>query len=844
MKGAEIGHGQSSLTGNSYPDRSVEDRSRHGDPSDSSQLNRDAALGTGAVATTAHHHEGAKRDNYAPDTDRSFPLGGSSISGGYGSSVADSHSPNLANKADPPVDNDGSRITGKTGYGSYPVDYRSGTDAMPSPYSSRSLDPGAGAEAVGSGGTKATGYGPESWQHEHLHHRHQYEGDPCESRAIDARGGPHFVSGPHATDTANRLDPHVSNRFGGVDTVGDSNRRHHGDKAALAGNAGAAGLGELEADHHGERTTGNTTSSGLKPSNTDGHGISSTEGMLHPRQIFQFRTILRLLSPFGFSQYLSHRLKCMLMNFLIGGAYGDNSGTTTGVSSTGKTAGPHRSDMLNKLDPRVDSDLSKQQNPHRIDHHYGRDAVLTGAGGVKLHEAEKRPRDDDPNSGISSTALGMGGHSSYRPGVDARDATRSGMARDESAVSSAGSGHQPATIPDHHYKRDAGLVSASGIGTSEAGKHLLASDHFDLAASPQDRLAGSGHQPTIDADSSSYSSSSYSRGGQSGVHTESGPPGPDVVRAGLTGEGDNVQTTRDYARIDPKTQAREHEHPRASTAIYASSGQSNDAEKGHHFGKDTETVEGTGTGAGAGAGADAFAGRERSTSHAGGYGTEPYQSTSREHHTSRDTAVLGGAVGAGGLAEHEYSDKDTAKLQKEHDKEEKALEKQHAREIKHHDKELAKEEKAHEKAIERSEKKHEKAMEKDDRKHEKAMERDETKQEHGGKKQGGLLGLFHRDKSDKELKEEEAHRKAATHPGHGKEGKLAAGADTTATESRYGYDPLQEEHGSQSGVHGTPIEIGSGPTTHDAYGAHDSGHNKLHKDPPSKVIESRGYEFK
>jgi hypothetical protein len=44
---------------------------------------------------------------------------------------------------------------------------------------------------------------------------------------------------------------------------------------------------------------------------------------------------------------------------------------------------------------------------------------------------------------------------------------------------------------------------------------------------------------------------------------------------------------------------------------------------------------------------------------------------------------------------------------------------------------------------------------------------------------------------------------------------------------------LEGEHGSQSGVHDTPIgsdgtTMGSGITTHDAYGTQE-GHNKLHK---------------
>ena len=593
----------------------------------------------------------------------------------------------------------------------------------------------------------------------------------------------------------------------------------------------------------------------------------------------------------------------LIMKFFIDSAYDNNRNTATGASSTGRTVGPHKSDMLNKLDPRVDSDLSKQQGSHGTDHHNGRDAALTGAGGAGLYEAEKHHRANDPNQATLGTTSGISGHTPYGSSVDAVDTTRSGMAKDGSAVSSAGIGHQPATMSDHHHNRGAGAVSASGIGAYEAEKHLLSSDRPDLAATPQGRLAGSGHQPAIAATSSPYSSSSYSSGSQSqtGAHTERTPLAAGVVGAEASGGGENLQKMRDYGRTEHGTQVREHQHPGASVATYTSPGYSNESEKGHHTshhtGRDAALVGGAGAEAGALAGHEHLQrhapGRGNDPSHndlpnnhtdryvavggdfghgaglyeetrrghhvakdnsqrdVGDHGAEPYQSTSREHTVGRDAAILGGAAGVGGLAEHEDPNKDAAKLRKEHSKEEKALQKQHLKEIKNHDEELAKKEKAHEKAIEKSEKKHEKAIEKDERKHEKAMEKDETKQEPGGKKHGGLLGFLHRDKSEKELKDgelkdgdEETHRQAPIHPGHGGEKEMAPRAGATGTESGRGYDPLQEEHGSQSGVHENPIEIRSGPTTHDAYGTHDTGHNKLHKDPPSKVIESRGYEFK
>lgn len=896
------GHEQSSLTGNSYPDRSVGNSHRHGQQLGSSHLGRDAALGAGAVGTSTHRHEDPQRDNHDPETGRSFPLGGSSASDGYGSTTGGPHSSKLANQADPRVDSDGSRTTANAGYGSTSGGYGSGTGATPSSGNQGSLGrdalgTGVGTRAVGSGTSAGIGYGPESWQHEHQHHGHQYEGDPCETGAVGSQEGPHFVSGPHVTDTANRLDPHVDSGIGSAGATGDSGRHHHhghrGEEAALMGGGGGAGLGALEADRSKHGTTGNTTSSGFDSSKFDRHGLDTTGS----------------------------------------GTYDNDRGTTTGASSTGRTAGPHKSDMLNKLDPRVDSDLSKQQSSHGGDHNYGRDvaltgsggaglyeaekhhrgneanpttssttsgisgsqgrdhhvgrdSILTGAGGAGLYEAEKHHRGNEPNLATSSTTPGMGGQSPYGSGVGPRvDPTSSGMSRDQSAVSSAGSGHQPAATSNHHYKRDAGLAGAGGLGAYEAEKHIGSSNRSDLAATPQDQLAGSGHQPATATSSSPYPSSSYRNGShpQSGHNIERDHLGAGGVGPGALGGVDEGQKMREYGRTDPGTQVREHQHPGALTATYPPPGYSNDTEKGnhtgHHTGRDAALVGGAGAGAGAlagheysqrdaagygnepyqdtprgnhtgrdasavggaGAGVGALAGHEHSQRDATGYGTEPFQDTSRKHHTGRDAAIVGGAAGAGGLAEHEYSKKEAEKLQKEHVKEEKALEKEHSKEVKHHNKELAKEEKAHEKAIEKSEKKHEKAIDKDEKKHEKAIEKDEKKQEHGEKKHGGLLGFLHRDKPDKELKEEEARRQAATHHGRGEE--MATGASATGLESRGGYDPFQGEHGSQSGVHDTPIGIGSGPTTHDAYGAHDSGHNKLHKDPPAKVLESRGYEF-
>ena len=133
-----------------------------------------------------------------------------------------------------------------------------------------------------SGTTAKTGYGPESWEHEHQQHGHLYGGDPCESREIGSQGGPHFVSGPHLTDTANRLDPHVSNADTTSNFSGHHQHGHHGrrgEAAALAGGIGATGASALEADLSKQGTVGDTTSSGPAQSNTGRHGPDTSQGV-------------------------------------------------------------------------------------------------------------------------------------------------------------------------------------------------------------------------------------------------------------------------------------------------------------------------------------------------------------------------------------------------------------------------------------------------------------------------------------------------------------------------------------------------------------------------------------
>ena len=255
-----MGHGQSRLSDDSLPDRSVENNSGHRDHFGLSDVDRDTAFGAGAVGTSAHRQGEPHRDHYTHETDRSFPLGGSSASDNRGSAAAGPHPSSLANKADPRVDSEGPHTAANTGYGSTPAGSRSRTGASSS-NDQGSLGRGAlEAGAVAGAGVGAIDHGPESWQHDHRQHGHQFKGDPCETETpLD---GPHFVSGPHITDTANRLDPHVGSGGEGLATTGES---HHGQ------------LGALGAEHRKQHTTGHATSSKLDSSSR--HGRDTTRSM-------------------------------------------------------------------------------------------------------------------------------------------------------------------------------------------------------------------------------------------------------------------------------------------------------------------------------------------------------------------------------------------------------------------------------------------------------------------------------------------------------------------------------------------------------------------------------------
>ncbi|KAI4238384.1 MAG: hypothetical protein L6R40_005746 [Gallowayella cf. fulva] len=309
-------------------DSDLDGSNRHGHGTTGSGLTGSHNTGTTGSGLTGSHNTG---------TTGSGLTGGS----GYGSSGYDNttghsttagpHSSNLANKADPRVDSDrdgsnrhdhgttGSGLTGSntsgTGYGgSSGYGSTAGGSSNVGPHSSNlanKADPRVDSDLDSSRGTTGSGLTGSGTGH-HGHHG-----------GVTGKVDDLVHGGEHHTETANRLDPHVSGGRGPLEhtSVGGS----------------GSGLGSSTATH-GTGSTGGYGSSNT----TAGPHSSNLANKADPR-VDSDRDGSR---GYGSSTGQSG----------VTGGYGSSAGTTAGYGSSDTTAGPHSSNLANKADPRVDSD--------------------------------------------------------------------------------------------------------------------------------------------------------------------------------------------------------------------------------------------------------------------------------------------------------------------------------------------------------------------------------------------------------------------------------------------------------------------------------------------------------
>ena len=284
-------------------------------------------------------------------------LAGSGMATGHSSTTAGPHASNMSNKADPRVDSD---LDGRRG-----VETSTGTGYH-----------GTGTGMTGSGlGSGSTGH----------HGSHGGVG----GKVDDLVHG-----GEHHTNTANRLDPHVAGGRGPIEHAAVPSTGTHGSSTGMGSGHGSTTAGPhsssmgnkadprvdsdldgrrgVETGSHGTHGTtsgyGSSTGTGYG-SNTgmtgteSGYGSSNTTAGPHSSSMGN-KADPRVDSDLDGSRGMGSSTGTHDTT----GGYGSSSGThgrgtdysdTTSSTGTGgsTTAGPHKSNMPNKLDPRVDSDM-------------------------------------------------------------------------------------------------------------------------------------------------------------------------------------------------------------------------------------------------------------------------------------------------------------------------------------------------------------------------------------------------------------------------------------------------------------------------------------------------------
>ena len=614
-----------------------------------------------------------------------------------------------------------------------------------------------GRDAIGAGALGVGALGASSAAHQH--HRDPQQG----TDATDS--GRSFPLGGHSTTTSGSEFP-----SGSTGKTGSTSAGPH--SSSLANKADP----RVDSDLDGSNTLGNT---GFGPSST-GHdsGAGPKTGSVRQGSPEQDRGLAGATGTAAVgSGVAGYGLEASKH------AHGSQGHTYEGdpcgsgepiVPGPHFTTGPHATDTANRLDPRVASGVGK---PSATTH-----ADSGSKVGSTLHSGDHHDRNVTLAGGAGSTGISAFGSS--------RDASDSAA---DSYTDSVGppKPNLPNTLgprvdSDLSRQRDptgttgsSGLTGASGLGlpSEKPLRDQGPSNTATSGPSAPDSSLGVDHQADSHPSSGIIGSTDPTEPGKHHYSSDAALAGTGGVAAYEAGK---------HSGKDTSSRVPEFNDSQSGT--------------GHHYGRDAALG---GLGAGSVAAYENEKRKDRgessTTADSSTYPSSGYDDRDRttESHTGRYTGLAGGdGAGLGAAAENEISKKEASKL-----------EKQQTKEIEKEQKAIHKDQLKHEKALEKEEKKQEKALEKEEKKHEKALAHDDKKHDEGHK-HGSILGLFHRDKPDKDLKEEELERRGA---GSHHETETAAGVGTV------------------------------GATSGSVLGQEKHERNRLHKDPPAGYYQSSGY---
>ncbi|KAH0330264.1 hypothetical protein KCU74_g5292, partial [Aureobasidium melanogenum] len=669
------------------------------------------------------------------------------------------------------------------------------------------------------------------------------------------------VVSPSTTERSFPLSSHPTTATNSRDVPSETSRSHHGRDAALVGGGlGAAGLAAHEAGSHrpsheiegyDDQRFDPSAASGDKPtripnlmysnSNKSGQGVNPTEtasGTGYGREPLPGHGVNAGETASG--QPYGGVAGSQVQNYNRSGpTETDPASKTVGPHKSNlmniidprvqpepekmkdrTTAGPHQSDMMNRADPRVDSDLSKQN-----EHHYGRDAAVagglgaTGAGAYEYGKHHSQPAESistsafDPRS-TNTTNLVDPNHD---PILEQQRVERQ-RAYETALASGAGAG-------------GAGAYDQSTLGTSPFASR---SANTDPALAQQQSGHHYGRDAALAGGAAGIGAGAYEHGRHQG--------GPSDAAFGTSTFDPRSTNTSNV--VDPSTD------PTLAQQ-----------QQGHHYGRDAALVGGAGA---AGAGAYEY-GKHHGTGSNLGTSTVDPSSTGRapvvdpnhdpiltrereeRQRFARDAAVAGGAGAAGYGAYEALDPKEQEKLAKhqahEAEKARKAQQHQMDKNMKHQqhqtEKDLKHQQKEREHELAKQEKQAEKQREKEADRSEKEAERATKENEQPEKKHHGILGFLHRDKKnepEEDLRQQGRLQEAdiAAHERHQRELEARA-ADGSIPVAGASFEPSLEE---QRANPYTDIQEHG----HQTVSTDTSGRHRLHKDPPASVLKERGLE--
>lgn len=698
------------------------------------------------------------------------------------------------------------------------------------PQTSTSNNPEALAAATAAT-SAAYGWG----SHEHGGHGHRYEGEQLRS-PDEPKHGLLFTDGPHVTDTANRLDPHlhIPGEYPSPTPVEESDASSYLQSKPTTQSVPSI-LAEPELRHTGSleeplSRSGDTTSQhhyGRDAAIAGGLGAAGAGAYAAGRQHEKDIDIGKETFPSEPNPYTSKQVDPRVDTVPRGGfaeqrydpSASENRSSRNAALTGGAIGGalpireaPKGQELQNKEYPAAGQDVKSDSQ-----HHYGRDAALVGAGAATTAGLYASQRQNEPETGPASSTIGP--HKSnvanvldprVQPNPDLQKHHYAAPTVEDPAPSTVGPHKSdvanvldPRVLPDpqkqksapkelkeseHHYGRDAAIAGgagAAGYGAYEAaqayGDHRSTQPAASMNEQRYDPSAPGAHDPRV------AGAQQYNTAPQNQQH-HYGRDAALVGGAGALGAGAYAATRGN----DGTHQSAVHDNQQPFIA--------------QPYGQ-----SGTGTGIGT---------------------HQRYDSAQlpQDDHTKRNaalgTAAGAGALGAGayGLSQHDAQKEQERRLkeqQKTFDEQQKALEKKQAHDQKEHDKALASEEKKHQKEAEAKEREHAKLLQKQQHEHDKQLAAARTSQERHSKeglrpeeedgtpeKKHRFLTFLNKKDKDRTSSGESSPRASRDSPRHSRDYATGAGAA--------GVGAAAYEHEHDEGRH-----LGE-----------KKGRSVLHKDPP------------